>query len=98
MSGIPREFVEHTLRIKPNMKPVKQALRRFSEPKRRAIEEEVNRLLDAYFIRETKKATRISIPVLVPKKTTYVLRMCVDYGPVTKHCPKDNFPCRESIR
>src|SRR3954468_13186118 len=92
MPGISREFVEHALRIKPNMKPVKQALRRFSESKRRAIGEEVNRLLDAQFIRETKKATWIANPVLVPKKDTTVLRMCVDYGPVQKHCPKDHFP------
>src|ERR1041384_5498584 len=93
MPGIPRKFAEHTLRIKPNTKPVKQALRRFSEPKRRAIGEEVNRLLDAKFIRETKKATWIANPVLVPKKDTDVLRMCVDYGPVNKPCPKDPFPC-----
>src|SRR3954465_7299141 len=37
MPGIPREFAEHALRIKPNNKLVKQALCRFSEPKRRAI-------------------------------------------------------------
>src|SRR3954465_6248043 len=92
MPGIPREFAKHALRIKPNTKPVKQALRRFSEPKRRAIGEEVNRLLDAQFIRETKKATWIANPVLVPKKDTDVLRMCVDYGLVNKHCPKDHFP------
>ena len=47
MPGIPREFAEHALRIKPNTKLVKQARRRFSEPKRRAIGEEVNRLLDS---------------------------------------------------
>src|SRR3954465_10103599 len=70
MPGIPREFAEHALRIKPNTKPVKQALRRFSEPKRRAIGEEINRLLDTQFIRETKKATWIANPVLVPKKDT----------------------------
>src|SRR3954469_24608179 len=92
MPGILLEFAEHALHIKPNTKPVTQALRRFSEPKRRAIGEEVNRLLDAQFIRETKKATWISNPVLVPKKDTNVLRMCVDYGPVNKHCPKDHFP------
>src|SRR4051812_22428261 len=92
MPGIPHEFAEHALRIKPNTKPVKQALRRFSDPKRRAIGEEINRLLDAQFIRETKKATWIANPVLVPKKDTYVLRMCVDYGPLNMHCPKDHFP------
>ena len=92
MPGIPRKFAEHALRIKPNTKPVKQALRRFSKPKSRAIGEKVNRLLDAQFIRETKKATWIANPVLVPKKDTEVLRMCVDYGLVNKHYPKDHFP------
>src|SRR4051812_37833990 len=92
MPGIPREFTEHALQIYLNTKPAKQALRRFFEPKRRAIGEEVNRLLDAKFSRETKKATWIANPVLVPKKYTDVLRMSVDYGPVNKHCPKDHFP------
>src|SRR3954465_1902482 len=92
MPGIPREFAKHALRIKPNTKPVKQALRRFSEPKRRAIGEEVNRLLDAQFIGEPKKATWIANPVWAPKKDTDVLQMCVDNGPVNKHCPKDHFP------
>src|ERR1043165_2066191 len=67
-------------------------MRRFSELKRRAIGEEVNRLLKAKFIRETKKATWIANPVLVPRKDTDVLCMCVDYGPVNKHCPKDHLP------
>src|SRR3954467_13212871 len=92
MPVIPREFTEHALHIYANTKPVKRALRRFSEPKRKAIEEEVNRLLEAKFIRETKKATWVENPVLVPKKDTNVLHMCVDYGPINKHCPKDHFP------
>src|ERR1044072_3088088 len=91
MPGIQREFAEHALRIKPNTKTVKQALRRFLEPKRRAIGDEITRLLDVQFIWETKKATWIANPVLVPKKDTDVLRMCIDYGPVNKHCPKDHF-------
>src|SRR3954462_11464310 len=92
MPGVTREFAEHALRIKPNTKLVKQALRRFLEPKCRAIGEEINRLLDAQFIRETTKATLIANPVLVPTKDTDLLRMCVDYGAVNKHCPKDQFP------
>ena len=98
MPGIPREFAEHALQIYPNTKPVKQSLRRFSEPKCRIIGEEVTRLLNVKFIRETKKATWVANPVLVRKKDTPILRMCVDYGPVNKHCPKDHFPCPESSR
>ena len=39
-----------------------------------------------------KKATWIANPVLVPKKDTDVLQMCVDYETVNKHCPKNHFP------
>ncbi|MFE8302365.1 hypothetical protein V5N19_21835, partial [Bacillus subtilis] len=37
MPGIPRRLAEHCLNILKGFKPVKQALRRFSEPKRQAM-------------------------------------------------------------
>jgi hypothetical protein len=92
MPGIPSELAEHALDVDPNAKPVQQAMRRFSEPKRKAIGEEVNRLLAAQFIHEIKKSTWVANPVLVPKKDTVVLRMCVDFTSLNKHCPKDHFP------
>ena len=45
MLGIPREVAEHTLKIHPGSRPVKQCLRRFDEEKRRAIGEEIAKLL-----------------------------------------------------
>ena len=45
MPGIPREVAEHSLDVRPNSKPVKQRLRRFDELKRRAIGEELQKLL-----------------------------------------------------
>ena len=45
MPDILREDAEHSLDILPNSKPVKQRLRRFNELKRRAIGEEVHKLL-----------------------------------------------------
>ena len=38
MPGIPRELAEHSLNILKGYKPVKQTLRRFSEPKHQAME------------------------------------------------------------
>ena len=52
MPGVPRELAEHTLNIDPKIKPVKQFLRRFNEDRRKAIGEEVARLLAAGFIIE----------------------------------------------
>jgi hypothetical protein len=57
MPGVPRELVEHALNIDPKTKPVKQPLRRFDEPKRKAIASELYRLEKAGFIREIKAST-----------------------------------------
>ncbi|KAK1630610.1 hypothetical protein QYE76_004925 [Lolium multiflorum] len=88
----PRELAEHALNVDPTAKPVQQSMRRFSEPKRRAIGEEVNRLRKAGFIRELKEAEWVANPVMVPKKDTTALRMCINYTGLNKHCPKDHFP------
>ena len=68
MPGIPREVAEHSLNIRPNSKPVKQRLRRFDEEKRRAIGEEVSKLLAARFIKEVYHPEWVANPVLVKKK------------------------------
>ena len=52
MLGIPREVAKHALKIKPGSKPMKQRLGRFDEEKRRAIGEEIAKLLAARFIKE----------------------------------------------
>jgi hypothetical protein len=50
MLGVPRELVKHALNMDPKAKPVKQPLRQFDEPKRKAIASELHRLENARFI------------------------------------------------
>ena len=52
MLCIPREVTEHALKIRPGFKSVKQRLHRFDEEKRRAIGEEITKLLAIGFIKE----------------------------------------------
>ena len=92
MLGIPREFADHSLEVYEDAKPVKQTTRCLSEPKRLAAGAEIDRLLKANFIREIKISTWLANLVLVPKKNTDILGMCIDYTSLNKHCPKDNFP------
>lgn len=94
MSGVPRELAEHYLNINPRAKPVKQAMRRFGDKKRRAIGMELAKLLEAGFVVEVIHTDWVANPVLVPKKNTEILRMCIDYSGLNKHCPKDPFPLR----
>ena len=65
MLGIPREVTEHTLKIHPASKMVKQHLHRFDEEKRRAIGEEIAKLLAIGFIREVHHPEWLANPVLV---------------------------------
>jgi hypothetical protein len=76
MPGVPRELVEHALNVNPKAKLVKQLLRRFDEPKRKAIASELHRLENAGFIQEIKTSTWVSNPVIVPKKNKYAKSVC----------------------
>ena len=69
---------------------MKQFLHRFNEERRKAIEEEVARLLAAGFIIEVFHPEWVANPVLVLKKNG-TWRMCVDYTDLNKACPADPF-------
>jgi hypothetical protein len=68
MPGIPRDVAEHSLDIRAGAQPVKQPLRRFDEEKRRAIGEEVHKLMAVGFIKEVFHPEWLANPVLVKKK------------------------------
>jgi hypothetical protein len=93
MTGVPKELAEHALQIIPGSKPVRQAMRCFGDEKCRAIAEEISKLLNVGFVKEVIHTKWVANPVLVPKKNTKVLRMCVDYTGLNKVCPKDPFLC-----
>ena len=65
-------------------------MRPVGEERRRAIAEEVNRLLAAGFIIEIKHPKWLANPVLVLKKNK-TWRMCIDYTSLNSACPKDPF-------
>ena len=65
MPGIPREVVEHALKIRSGSKPVKQRLHRFDEEKHRGISEEIAKLLVVGFIKEVYHPEWLANLVLV---------------------------------
>ncbi|KAL4010597.1 hypothetical protein IC575_030098 [Cucumis melo] len=91
MPGLDPKVVVHRLAIKPEHRPVKQAQRRFRPELISQIEEEVNKLIEAGFIREVKYPTWIANIVPVRKKNGQ-LRVCVDFRDLNNACPKDDFP------
>jgi hypothetical protein len=91
MSGVPRELVEHKLKVYPQARLIRQKLCRFTPDKREAIRVELARLVTAGFIREVLHPEWLANSVLVLKKNKVDWRMCVDYTDLNKHCPKDPF-------
>jgi hypothetical protein len=74
--------------IYPRSGPVRHL---FNEEKRRAIGEEIHKLMAAGFIKEVFHPEWLANPVLVRKKGGK-WRMCVDYTGLNKACPKVPYP------
>jgi hypothetical protein len=77
MPGMPREVIEHHLKIYPNARPVQQRPRKQSIERQNFIREEINKLVDAGFIQEVHHPWWLANPVVV-LKANGKLRMCIN--------------------
>jgi hypothetical protein len=91
MPRIPREVIEHHLKIHPDAKLMQQKPQKQSIKRQNFIREEVCKLLRAGFIEEVHHPEWLAYPVVVPKANGK-LRMCIDYTNLNKACPKDPYP------
>jgi hypothetical protein len=67
MPGIPREVIEHRFGIDPTFKPIKQKERRYTPERHKTIMVEVNKLLEAEFIRPVDYPRWLANLILVKK-------------------------------
>jgi hypothetical protein len=91
MPGIPREVIEHDMKIHPDIRSVRQKPRKQSIKQQNFIHEEVHKLLHAGFIEEVHHPVWLANPVVVPKANGK-LWMCINYTNLNKACPKDPYP------
>jgi hypothetical protein len=63
----PREVIEHKLGIDPSYKSIKQRERRYAPERCETIRQEVNKLLEAWFIRLVDYPNWLANSVLVEK-------------------------------
>ncbi|GKV11578.1 hypothetical protein SLEP1_g22825 [Rubroshorea leprosula] len=78
MPGIPTSVSQHKLSTNPLKKPVVQKRRLFGGKRFQVIKEEVEKLLQAGFVRRVDYYEWVANPVLV-KKANDKWRMCIDY-------------------
>ena len=84
-------IIQHIIPIKPNQKPFRQKLRRINPKLLPSIENEVNQLYKAGIIVPIQFSDWISNLVLVRKKTGEI-RLCIDFRNLNKVSLKDNYP------
>ncbi|GKA09545.1 hypothetical protein Tco_0688876, partial [Tanacetum coccineum] len=94
MTGVPRHIAEHRLNIREGCPPVRQKRRSQAADRNRAIQEEVEKLVDAGIMKEVHYHSWLSNPVMV-KKHDGSWRMCIDFKDLNKACPKDGYPLPE---
>jgi hypothetical protein len=92
MPGLDRSIVEHRLPIKTGFKPYKQPPRKIYKDEVLAyVNKEVERLLDANFVRPCRYAEWISNIVPVYKKNGK-MRVCIDFKDLNRATPMDGYP------
>ena len=91
MGGIDPVVIAHRLNVSPSFKPVKQKRRSFTPERQKAINEEVDKLLQAKAIIEVEYPEWLVNVVLVKKENGKWL-LCIDFTDINRACPKDSFP------
>lgn len=90
MEGIHPSITSHRLNVFPTARPIQQKIRRFHLDRQKVIRNEIDKLLEARFIREVDYPDWLANVVVVPKKEGK-WRVCVDYTNLNNACPKDSF-------
>jgi hypothetical protein len=89
MPGLDRSIVEHRLPIKPGYKPYKQPPRKIYKDEVLAdVKKEVERLIEANFVRPCRYAEWISNIVPIYKKNEK-MRVCIDFRDLNRATPMD---------
>jgi hypothetical protein len=79
MPGFNRDLIEHRLPIKASFRTYKQGARNFKLENVLRVKEEVDRLLQPGFIQPCRYPDWVSNIVLVDKKNTGKIRVCVEF-------------------
>nr|GEX70061.1 reverse transcriptase domain-containing protein [Tanacetum cinerariifolium] len=94
MTGVPRSIAEHRLNVREGCLPVREKKKGQAPERTKAIQTEVEKLIEAEIMREVYYHDWLSNPVMV-KKHDGSWRLCVDFTDLNKACPQDCYPLPE---
>jgi hypothetical protein len=91
MPGLDRSIVEHRLPLKSGFRPFQQRIRQMKADVLVEVKKEIEKMIEAGFIRACRYAEWISSVVPVQKKDGQ-WRVCVDFRDLNRATPKDEYP------
>ncbi|KAM1520347.1 hypothetical protein ACFX1Z_023051 [Malus domestica] len=91
MLGLDPTIIVHHLTVKPGTRPIKQTQICYRSELIPQIKVEINKLIEASFIREVQYPKWISNIVIVLKKSGQI-HVYVDFRDLNDACPNDDFP------
>nr|GEU56009.1 hypothetical protein [Tanacetum cinerariifolium] len=91
---VPWHIAEHRLNIHEGCVIVRQKKRIQTPERNKAIQEEVEKLVEAGIMKEVHYHSWLANPVMI-KRHDNSWRMCVDSKDLNKACPKDGYPLLE---
>nr|GEY32557.1 reverse transcriptase domain-containing protein [Tanacetum cinerariifolium] len=94
MTGVPRSVAEHRLNVREGCPPLRQKKMGQAPERTKAIQAEVEKLVEAWIMREVYYHDWQSNPVMVIKYDGS-WRMCVDFTDLNKACPQDCYSLPE---
>ncbi|XP_034681044.1 uncharacterized protein LOC117910982 [Vitis riparia] len=80
MKGIHPSIVSHRLNVLPTTRPVRQKVRRFHPDRQKIIQDEIEKLLGAGFIKEVEYPDWLANVVVVPKKEDQIVDSTAGQG------------------
>jgi hypothetical protein len=84
-------IIQHTIPLKPEVKPFQQKIRRYNPSLEPLMCQELKKLLDAEIIFQVRHSTWVANLVPVRKKFGEIL-LCVDFRNLNRASEKDNYP------
>ena len=84
-------MIEHKIPLKPSVKPFRKKLRQINHILLPVVEREVKKLLDTKIIVPLRYSDWVANLVLIRKKSGEI-RLCVDFRNLNKSSLKDNYP------
>ena len=91
MRELDPQLYQHQIHLSKDTKPVAQRRYRMNLNYAAKVKEEIDKLLQVGFIQPVKKATWLSLIVVVPKKNGKI-QVCVDYRKLNAATVTDAFP------